>query len=124
MASRTDLTRRERDPLLLHHEFNTLSLTDLLEARQKNHVELMRKKNVVGTAVGLYLIRRSDPWPPKKTPARKGPRTMANSEVRPYSWPSILVFVRNWENESDLDWEERVPRALYLDDNRKVPVCD
>jgi hypothetical protein len=123
MASRTDLTTRERDPLLLHHEFNTLSLTDLLEARQKNHVELMRKKNVVGTAVGLYLIRRSDPWPPKKTPARKSKRTMANSEVRPYSWPSILVFVRNWENESDLDWEERVPRALYLDDNRKVPVC-
>jgi len=55
------------NPSNLHHEFSMLSLADLLEAREKNHVDLMRRSNVVGTAVGLYLIRRSDPWPPKET---------------------------------------------------------
>src|SRR6266849_173248 len=90
------------NPLLLHREFNMLSLTDLLGARQKNHVELMRKKNVVGTAVGLYLIRRADPWPPKVPRQKRPPRTLANSEVRPYSWPCILVFVKEWEDESKI----------------------
>src|SRR5262245_15714397 len=95
-------TTQKNNPMLLHHEFNMLGLTDLLMAREKNHVELMRKKNVVGTAVGLYLIRRSDPWPPKVPPRSRAARTLANSHVRPYSWPCILVFVRNWEDEADL----------------------
>jgi len=114
---------RYNDPLTLHKDFNMLSLTDLLEARQKNHAELMLKTNVVGTAVGLYLIRRSDPWPPDQTKGKRGPRTLANSEVRPYSWPCILVFVKKWQSEDRIRWDEMVPEALYLDDRRKVPVC-
>jgi len=111
------------DPLALHKDYNLLSLPDLLEAREKNHVDLMRRRSVVATAVGLYLIRNSDPWPPKKPPAKRGKRTLANSGVRPYSWPCILVFVEKWEKDEDIPWEDRVPTALYLDDRRKVPVC-
>ncbi len=123
MSAQTKTRAASRSVLLPHHEFSALSLNDLLDARQKNHVELMRKKNVVGTALGLYLIRRSDPWPPKTPPLRRGKRTLASSEVRPYSWPCVLVFVKNWEDESKLASEDRVPKALYLGDNRKVPVC-
>jgi hypothetical protein len=111
------------DPTKLHHEFNVLSLADLLEAREKHHIELMRKTNVVGTAVGLYLIRRSDPWPPKAPPKNRGPRNLANSEVRAYSWPCILVFVDKWEDEKDLRSDQQISNSLYLDDNRTVPVC-
>jgi hypothetical protein len=111
------------DPARLHHEFSMLGLADLLAARDKNHIELMQRKNVVGTAVGLYLIRLSDPWPPKKTPKHSTVRTLANSGVRPYSWPCILVFVRQWQDPARLSTEEQVPSSLYLDDNRRVPVC-
>jgi len=117
----------EDDPLTTHQDFSVLSLGDLLLAREKNHVDLMRKKNVIGTAVGFYLIRHKDTWPKRGRESRpKGPRparTLGNSGVRPYSWPCILVFVRTWAEESNLSWTDRVPPALYLDDNRKVPVC-
>jgi len=117
----------EDDPLTTHQDFSVLSLGDLLLAREKNHVDLMRKKNVIGTAVGFYLIRHKDTWPKRGRESRpKGPRparTLGNSGVRPYSWPCILVFVRTWAEESNLAWTDRVPPALYLDDNRKVPVC-
>ncbi len=114
---------RVTDPLSLHQEFNMLSLPDLLRAREANHTELMLKKNVVGTAVGNYLIRVSDPWPPRVPPAKRPPRGLSNSEVRPYSWPCILVFVQKWEDESKLEWDQIVPSAIYLDGKRKVPVC-
>jgi len=117
------MVTRRLDPLALHRDYNLLGLVDLLDARDKNHADLMRRKNVVGTAVGLYLIRRTDPWPPVKPPEERGPRTLANSEVRPYSWPCILVFVDRWQEEGALPWDDVVPQALYLDDRRKVPVC-
>ena len=40
------------------------ALAKLLEAREQFHVHLMHKPNVVGTAVGRYLIRKTDPQPP------------------------------------------------------------
>jgi hypothetical protein len=43
--------------------FQSISLKDLLEARELYHWHLVNKANVVGTAVGLYRIRKSDPWP-------------------------------------------------------------
>src|ERR1044072_5680922 len=42
-------------------DFNALSLSDLLEAREAAHVHLARKEGVVATAVGRYLIRDNDP---------------------------------------------------------------
>ena len=74
--------------------FNSLSLKDLIDARDLFHYHLMNKKNVVATALGLYRIRKGDPWPQSahqqhvdKRKKRSPRRTLFNSEVRPYSWP-------------------------------------
>ena len=45
-------------------DFSSLSLKDLIEARDLYHFHLMNKANVIGTAVGLYLIRDKEDWPP------------------------------------------------------------
>jgi hypothetical protein len=108
-------------------------LKDLIEARDLFHYHLMNKKNVVATGIGPYRIRKSDPWPSQdrrdaSTPhSRKSPRrTLFNSEIRPYSWPSVYVFVSEWDEEDRLSKDnpsDVVPRALYLPDGRVVPVC-
>jgi hypothetical protein len=51
--------------------FAHLSLRDLLEARDQYHVHLMRRPNVVATAVGRYRIRVNDSWPTEKGLARQ-----------------------------------------------------
>ena len=43
------------------HDFHALTITDLLEARDAYHRHLTHLDNVVGTAIGLYLIREDDP---------------------------------------------------------------
>jgi hypothetical protein len=115
--------------------FRSLSLKDLLEARELYHWRLVNKENVVGTAVGLYLIRKSDPWPTQhhvsdaaSSSASKGFRTFDNSEVRPYSWPCVIVLVGNWVDATEfgqdgIDPDHMVPRTLYLPDGRAAPVC-
>jgi hypothetical protein len=113
--------------------FASLSLTDLTEARDLFHYHLLDKKNVVATAIGLYRIRKHDPWPTKDDPTSSKPRkpkserrTLFNSEVRPYSWPCVYVFVSSWEYESalaDSDPSDVVPKSLFLPDGRSVPVC-
>ncbi len=113
------------------NDYDQLSLRDLLEARDLYHVHLMRHPNVVATAIGRYRIRIEDDWPSETGFGHKGKgeRTLANSEVRPYSWPSVLVFVDKWIPESKFatgeqyDPDELVPKTLYLPDGRRVPVC-
>lgn len=124
-----------RDPLALHYNFSSLSLADLLAARDTYHFHLLNKPNVVGTAVGLYLIRREEAWPQRVDGVPLQPRkltyerTFANSEVRDYSWPCILALVRRWEPEEAFGPAGRhdpaaiVPKTLYLADGRAVPVC-
>jgi hypothetical protein len=124
-----------KDPLALQYDFSRLSLSDLLQARDTYHYHLLNKANVVGTAVGLYLIRHDEAWPQKKgegkSPLHKKTyaRTFANSEVRDYSWPCILALVRDWATEADFgagaqyDPSQFVPKTLYLADGRAVPVC-
>ncbi len=84
------------DILGTKQNFRSLSVKDLLQARDLYHYHLLNKANVVGTAIGLYLIRKSD-LSPEKEKARyraegkervrnKGERTLQNSEVREYSW--------------------------------------
>ena len=116
-------------------EFSSLSLKDLIEARDLYHFHLMSKANVVGTAVGLYLIRDEENWPqapgegfrPRYKPTSW--RTFANSHVRDYSWPCILVLVREWVDEADFGKPGKpppsqiVPTRLYLSDGRVVPIC-
>ena len=66
--------------------FRSLSLRDLLEARDLYHFHLMNKANVVGTAIGLYLIRDDD--------KASGPRTLANSRVVAKSWRRVFAHLR------------------------------
>jgi hypothetical protein len=114
------------------NEYAHLSLRDLLEAREQFHLHLMRLPNVVATAVGRYRIRSSDSWPTATGGGKhRGTdrRTLENSEVRPYSWPAILVFVEKWESAEQFgpgakyDSEEMVPKTIYLADGMRVPVC-
>jgi hypothetical protein len=113
------------------NDYENLSLRDLLDARDLYHIHLMRHPNVVATAIGRYRIRVEDDWPTEKGAGHKGTgeRTLANSEVRPYSWPCVLAFVDTWEDESEFgtkgkyDSDALVPKTLYLPDGRRVPVC-
>lgn len=123
-----------RDPLGLHYDFDQLSISDLLRARDTYHFHLMNKRNVVGTAVGYYLIRnddpRSDDIDQNTLRQRNRPeRTFWNSSVRDTSWPCVLVMVSSWEYADQFgvdrayDPTDMVPKTLYLDDGRAVPVC-
>ncbi|HVT14183.1 MAG TPA: hypothetical protein VHE55_18115 [Fimbriimonadaceae bacterium] len=117
------------DPLSGAHNFGSLSLSDLLQAREQFHVHLMNKDNVVATAVGRYLIRKSDPCPGEHADHNgkpKGPKRLEDAEVRDYSWPSILVFVSRWEEPEAFHGarsDDFVPRAVYMPDGRVVPIC-
>jgi len=109
--------------------FVSLSLKDLMEARDQFHYHLMNKKNVVATAIGLYRIRKDEPWPndpQAKKYKHDTRRTLFNSEIREYSWPCVYVFVSSWEYETqlaDTNPVDVVPKTLYLADGRSVPVC-
>src|SRR5678815_5380802 len=97
------------DILSTERNYRSLSIKDLLQARDLYHYHLLNKPNVVGTAVGLYLIRKDEPEPaeqvrrrgrkPKRRLGPKGERTLGNSEVREYSWPCVHAFVREWKEE-------------------------
>ena len=111
-------------------DYTSLSIKDLLDARDAYHIRLSMLDNVIATAVGRYLIHHRD-WYAKNPPDRprpKGyrlltpPKTLANTVMRPWSWPAVLVFVRQWESRKDLG-EEAVPRRLYLPDGRVIPTC-
>jgi hypothetical protein len=125
--------RHERGAMLGHggrQDYAALSLKDLLDARDQYHVHLMRQPNVVATAIGYYRIRKED-TPPGVEPAHhgEGRRTLTNSEIRPYSWPAVLVIVAEWAEATEFgagrtyDPDAIVPRTLYLPDGRRVPVC-
>ena len=112
--------------------FESLSIRDLLDAREAYHVHLAHLDNVFATAVGRYLVRETDPDaddphqqhrhgedPPPE------PRTLANSAPRRWSWPCIVVFVERWQDRGDFAEapDSMVPRYLYLPDGRVVPTC-
>jgi hypothetical protein len=121
------------DMFSIDTDFNQLSLSDLLAARDQFHFHLIHKPNVVGTAVGRYRIRKSDPWPtaanpeglPRSAREPRTPRTLDNSEVRPNSWPAILVFVDRWQEPADFAsrHEDFIPPAVYMPSGRRVPIC-
>ena len=136
MASSQD--RSGQDPFTLHYDYSTLSLADLLRARDTYHFHLLNKPNVIGTAVGYYLIRDerrvdSDAITPAASDiasrSKSRVRTFNNSSVRDYSWPSVLVLVSQWEDEDkfstgkNYDPTQMVPKTLFLPDGHAVPVC-
>ena len=110
----------------LDRAHDQLSLRDLLDARDQYHIHLMRHANVIATAIGLYRIRTKDSWPTERSEGKVHgtyARTLANSQIRYYSWPAILVFVERWVTEKELEPGDLVPKTLYLPDGRSVPVC-
>ena len=119
------------DPLAQPMNFRSLSLKDLLDARDTYHRHLMNKANVVGTAVGAYLIRDAEAAAGKAgSKARQQPRTFGNSSVRDISWPCVLVLVRDWVEASGFGGadgafapQDMVPKTLFMPDGRVVPVC-
>ncbi len=113
-------------------DYDHLSLKDLVDALNLYHAHLIHYPNVVATAVGRYRIRREDSWPDAYGAGNKHStekRTISNSEVRPYSWPAVLVFVEEWVSATEFchkkqyDPDQIVPKTLYLPDGRRVPVC-
>jgi len=113
--------------------FLSLSVKDLLDARENYHVFLSSIDNVIGTAIGLYRIRIDDPdaedWrgdSPKQVEAVRSastPRTLDGTVIRPWSWPAVLVFVDQWVAYPPPKPENLIPRYLYLADGRMIPVC-
>jgi hypothetical protein len=111
--------------------FNSLSLRDLLEAREAYHVHLVNMVNVVATAIGRYRVRKaiaaekpriaSEAKYIKNAP----PKTLQNTVVTRWSWPCILVFVKKWLTIEEMNDEpdQVVPRFLYLPDGKMVPTC-
>jgi hypothetical protein len=118
---------------LFAHDFRSLGVKDLLDARDQFHVHLAHKPNVFSTAIGLYLIRNSDSDADKDSPrpvsdARKPkapPRTLLNSSVKDSSWPCILVFVTEWQTLDQLRTQPDnvVPPFVYMPDGRIIPIC-
>ena len=114
------------------HDFSSLSVKDLLDAREAYHVHLAHLDMVFATAIGRYLIRDSDDNAKDPThhtdPEALGPRTLVNSSPKEWSWPCVLVFVRHWFDRADIRAKpslasELVPSFLYLPDGRVVPTC-
>lgn len=119
--------------------FESLSVKDLVEARDLYHDHLIHKRNVVGTAIGRYLIRSKEPWLTKSEAERQAQeqtpqpqlddeRTFDNSEVRPDSLPAVLVLVSKWAKpgqfgDGTYHPTDMIPTVLYLQDGRMVPVC-
>src|SRR5262245_35919 len=110
-------------------DFHSLSVKDLLDARDHYHVHLSHMDNVVATAVGLYRIRETDrdANDPNAEHSKNGAaaRTLTNSVVRRWSWPCVLVFVDRWVPLDELRRrpEDVVPSRLYLPDGRVIPTC-
>lgn len=111
-------------------DYASLSIKDLLDARDAYRVYLSSLSNVVATAVGRYYIHENDwyaenpPTVPRPShfPRVTEPKTLSNSKICPWSWPAVLVFVKKWESDEALG-NNIVPRTLYLTDGRVVPTC-
>lgn len=110
-------------------DFRSLSVKDLLDARDAYHVHLTHLKNVVATAIGRYRFspddaRKDDAGAPEKRGQKKR-RTLRNSVVTERSWPCVLVFVKEWIDPKDFGKyvDDIVPKRLYLPDGRVVPTC-
>src|SRR3954451_14410835 len=84
-------------------DYHSLSLLNLIQARDLYHLHLTKRKGAIATAIGCYLIRKSDSWPGDHEKVKgTGPKTFETAEVRTYSWPCILVFVEKWVDESKM----------------------
>jgi len=110
-------------------DFGSLSLLDLVRARDIFHAQLANLPNVLGTAIGRYLIRCDDPRlkdPTAKAAAHPGERHIDYVAIAKWSWPCVIVFVEKWQETGAFKDkpEAYIPPRLYLPgDNRPVPTC-
>jgi len=117
------------DPLNPAFDYPSLSLAELIGARDLYHLHLTKRKGAIATAVGCYLIRKGDSWPGDAHKVKgRGVKNFETAEVRPYSWPCILVFVEKWVDESDMKAQgygvhDLIPDRLFMPDGKVVPVC-
>ena len=120
------------DPINPLLGYRSLSVADLLAARNLYHHALTARKGVIGTAIGKYFIRNGDSWPGDRHRVKgQGPKTLDTSGVRPYSWPCVLVFVESWIEEKSFAGHttdaasprDLVPDRLIMPDGKVVPVC-
>jgi hypothetical protein len=110
-------------PIDAYKDYSTLSFRDLVEARDFYHRQLMRKQNVVGTAIGRYLRRKRGVSAGEK-------KTLFNTAVKKDSWPCLLVFVKHWAVDSQfgsgkgtLKPGDFIPPSIEMSDGRVVPLC-
>lgn len=123
-----------------HPGYSSLSVRDLLDAREAYHVHLSNMAHVVATAIGRYRIRKGDWYEthppeiprPRGRKEKKDARDLFNSVTKAWSWPCVLVFVDEWVKREDwkrgkagrgLEPDQFIPRSLYLPDGRVVPTC-
>ena len=110
-------------------DFSSLSLKDLLDARDTYHIHLAQRTNVFATAIGRFYIRDKDgdaKIPAKVRKQDRSPaRTLTNASIKDWSWPCVLVFVSKWLTREEMRAtpEEVVPSFLFLADGRVVPTC-
>jgi hypothetical protein len=132
MPTSSHHVRRHPPQNLFSSNFHSLSVRDLLDARDHFHVHLAYKQNVFSTAIGRYLIRDSDPDTKErvherhlKRSDRSRPRTLFNSSARDWSWPCVLVFVNHWQTLRALRSkpDHVIPPFVYMPDGRIVPIC-
>src|ERR1041385_3651166 len=77
--------------------FASLSIKDLLDAREAYHIHLAHLENVYATAIGRYLLRPGErPHMTHAESAKLGRRQLATARIEDNSWPCALVFVRRW----------------------------
>lgn len=111
--------------------YASLSVKDLLDAREAAHIDFMRSRNVVATAIGLYRIRDTDDDAKQSVKVahaaqargKLGVRRLDNSSVKSWSWPCVLVFVREWQPLRSIKPDEAIPPFISLSDGRVIPVC-
>jgi hypothetical protein len=111
--------------------FHSLSVRDLLEARDAYHVYLTNMENVVATAIGRYRVRPTRENEMPRSPSEMGidqhskEKTLENTISPPWGWPCILVFVSRWMTIDQMKDkpDQVVPRHLYMPDGRMIPTC-
>jgi len=116
------------DRLLPERDYSSLSVKDLLEAREAYHVHLAHLDNVVGTAIGRRRMRIGEARRPElRADSRRGRarKTLTNTAVPRWSPPCVLVFVDRWIPSDGFvrNPDQAVPRLLYMPDGRVVPTC-
>ena len=102
--------------------FSSLSIKDLLDARDAYHVHLAHYETVIGTAIGRYLLRPKEAkhWRGEVTEmSRAHWRTPSCGRGRGHAFS--FSFASGFRGK--LKVGEKIPDVLYLGDGRAVPTC-